>query len=369
MRSTWAWSRAAWRAARPPLRLRWASSVMCGPSMRRRLRGAPPLPAGAGTSAAPVGRALRELDALLEVRERACRWGNASASTKCSWKRGSTAVSIFSTRRVTSSISRRAAADSSAIIAPVPAELPAALTRSRSQSGISPRTIAWSGSIWLPNAPASRTSSTASMPAWSMSRRTPAYSAALASWIARTSFWVTRMRGSPAWSTYENVRPSGTMRAVRSASDPSMIPSGVITPARNSSAITSTMPEPQIPLTPSSAAASANPGSSDHSSEPMIRKRGSSVSRSIRTRSMAPGAARCPDEICAPSKAGPVGDEAASSARGCRARSRRSSRRRRRAGPHPRRGAASRRGSRRPCPRRRARRCTAARTHARRGAR
>ena len=92
-----------------------------------------------------------------------------------------------------------------------------------------------------------------------------------------------------------------------------MMPSGVMTPARNSSAITSTMPEPQIPLTPSSAAAAANPGSSDHSSEPMIRKRGSSVSRSIRTRSMAPGAARCPDEIWAPSKAGPVGDEAASS--------------------------------------------------------
>ena len=32
-----------------------------------------------------------------------------------------------------------------------------------SQSGISPRIIAWSGSIWLPNAPASRTSSTASI--------------------------------------------------------------------------------------------------------------------------------------------------------------------------------------------------------------
>jgi hypothetical protein len=32
----------------------------------------------------------------------------------------------------------------------------------------------------------------------------------------------------------------------------------------------------------------------------------------MRTRSMAPGAARWPPEISAPSKAGPVGDEAAS---------------------------------------------------------
>ena len=51
--------------------------------------------------------------------------GSAIASTKCSWKRGSTAVSIFSTRRTTPSISRRAARDSSAISAPVPAALPA----------------------------------------------------------------------------------------------------------------------------------------------------------------------------------------------------------------------------------------------------
>ena len=36
------------------------------------------------------------------------------------------------------------------------------------------------------------------------------------------------------------------------------------------------------------------PGSFDHRSEPMILKRGSSVSRSMRTRSIAPGAARWP---------------------------------------------------------------------------
>ena len=44
----------------------------------------------------------------------------------------------------------------------------------------------------------------------------------------------------------------------------------------------------------------------------MTRNRGSSVSRSIRTRSIAPGAARWPPLIWAPSKAGPVGLDAAS---------------------------------------------------------
>jgi hypothetical protein len=39
----------------------------------------------------------------------------------------------------------------------------------------------------------------------------------------------------------------------------------------------------------------------------MTVKRGSRVAGSMRTRSMAPGAARWPEEICAPSKAGPVG--------------------------------------------------------------
>ena len=39
----------------------------------------------------------------------------------------------------------------------------------------------------------------------------------------------------------------------------------------------------------------------------MTRNRGSSVSRSIRTRSIAPGAARWPALIWAPSNAGPVG--------------------------------------------------------------
>ena len=71
------------------------------------------------------------------------------------------------------------------------------------------------------------------------------------------------------------------------------------------------MPEPQIPVMPVARACSAKCGSSLHLSEPMILKRGSLVMGSMITRSIAPGAALCPWEICAPSKAGPVGEEQA----------------------------------------------------------
>ena len=137
----------------------------------------------------------------------------------------------------------------------------------------------------------------------------PAWSAAFASWIWRMSFWVTVSSGSPSERTYENVRPSGTIRGERAASAPSIVPSVVSTPARWSSAITSMIPEPQTPVT----CVPANAGSSDQISLPITRKRGSSVSGSIRTRSIAPGAARCPQLICAPSNAGPVGLDAARS--------------------------------------------------------
>ena len=93
-----------------------------------------------------------------------------------------------------------------------------------------------------------------------------------------------------------------------------MTPSWLMMPARYISAMISMMPEPHTPVTPVAAVAAANPGSSDHRSEPITLKRGSSVSRSMRTRSIAPGAARWPQLICAPSKAGPgragAGDEA-----------------------------------------------------------
>ncbi len=76
------------------------------------------------------------------------------------------------------------------------------------------------------------------------------------------------------------------------------------------------IPEPQMPVTPLRAMAALKPGSSDHRSEPMTLNFAASVIGSMRTLSIAPGAARCPQLICAPSKAGPVGLEQAS--RRCR---------------------------------------------------
>ena len=87
------------------------------------------------------------------------------------------------------------------------------------------------------------------------------------------------------------------------------MPSSEITPARNISATTSIMPEPQMPVILSSLVESSKPASVDHSSEPITLNFGSSVSRSIRTRSIAPAVARCPALISPPSKAGPVGLE------------------------------------------------------------
>ena len=75
----------------------------------------PPARAGSSIARARLGKASILL-------------GSAIAATKWSWKRGSIAVSIFSTRRTTSSISLRAARLSKQIRAPVPAALPAAAT-------------------------------------------------------------------------------------------------------------------------------------------------------------------------------------------------------------------------------------------------
>ncbi len=107
------------------------------------------------------------------------------------------------------------------------------------------------------------------------------------------------------------MRPSGWMRAVRAARPPCTTPSESITPARYISAITSMMPEPQMPVMSRSSVAAAKPGSSLHRSQPITLKRASSVSRSMRTRSIAPAVARWPQLSWAPSNAGPVGLEAA----------------------------------------------------------
>ena len=140
---------------------RWSSCLLGAVSVaavtavarRRRGRADPP------PSSSPIRRSGIATTAASRGNG-ADRCGMPRAPTNSSWNRGSTAVSILSTVRATRSISARAPADSSAISAPMPAALPTAFTSARSQSGMRPSTIAWSGSIWLPNAPARRTSST-----------------------------------------------------------------------------------------------------------------------------------------------------------------------------------------------------------------
>ena len=50
------------------------------------------------------------------------------------------------------------------------------------------------------------------------------------------------------------MRPVATMRSLRAARPPSITPSSLMMPARNISPIASMMPEPQMPVTPTSAA-------------------------------------------------------------------------------------------------------------------
>ena len=171
-RSTTAWTRAARRPSRPPPRRPVRVSLT------------------ALASAVAATLVAAEVDDAGEVRRRAVAYGNAIAATNSSWKRGSVAVSIFTTSRTASSISARRARDSSAYTAPAPAALPTERTRSTGQSGTSPSTIAWNGSMWAPNAPARRMSVISGDPACSTSSSMPARSAALASWIALTSFCV-----------------------------------------------------------------------------------------------------------------------------------------------------------------------------------
>ena len=52
------------------------------------------------------------------------------------------------------------------------------------------------------------------------------------------------------------------------------------------------MPEPHTPLIVRLSVAAAKPGSSLHRSQPITLKRGASVVRSMRTRSIAPAVAR-----------------------------------------------------------------------------
>ena len=124
------------------------------------------------------------------------------------------------------------------------------------------------------------------------------------------------------------------------------------------------MPEPQTPVTPVLAAASAKPGSSDQMSQPMTLKRGSSVSgrcapaRWRRARRAGRRRSARPRRPARSARSRPA------AAGGCRARSRRWCRHRRSASSR-RRSVALPTARRRRCRRRHGRRCRAARRRGR----
>ena len=129
----------------------------------------------------------------------AVAWGKAIAATNSSWNRGSVAVSILTTSRsgalhLGPPLVRQQCLDGSCTGGV--ADRPHA--GSTGQSGTRPRTMALTGSMCAPKAPASRTSVTSGCPACSSSSSMPARSAALASWIARTSFCVMARRVDPS---------------------------------------------------------------------------------------------------------------------------------------------------------------------------
>ncbi len=142
-RSAWACeARRAWRAARPPDRRRGAVVDHRSSSSVRPRR---PPAAPSRRVAAPAGRVGRSARGR-QVDDRgrgagtaAVRCGNAIASTKCSWKRGSTAVSIFSTRRTTRlDLAPGGARQQRDQRAGARRRCRPSATRSRSQSGIEP---------------------------------------------------------------------------------------------------------------------------------------------------------------------------------------------------------------------------------------
>ena len=108
---------------------------------------------------------------------------------------------------------------------------------------------------------------------------------------------------------YEFVRPSGTHLSDPVCSEDPISPVSSTNPDNRISAIASIIPDPHIPVIRTPLQVSSD----NQSSCPIILKNGVLVIGSIFTLSIAPGAARCPQVICAPSKAGPVGDEQARS--------------------------------------------------------
>ena len=313
-------ARAACRPARPPVRLLgasvWAVSVwsvsLMGCSSRSSRSRAPARAVAGGARRPSLRPTILGAGSGTTIDSRvdgSVVCGMPIAPTKCSWNRGSIAVSIFSTRRTTSSISARAARFNSAMRAPVPAALPADVTCSGSQSGTSPRTSAWTGSMCAPNAPARRMRSTVSMPEVVHQQPAPGVERGLrqldlAHVVLRddqSRLAVVQHVGERAAVGHDPRRPRrqrAVDHAVRRQDARQEHLGDHLDDARAADPGDLRRVEPRLV------------GPCDRRRSRV--KRGSSVCSSMRTRSIAPGAARWPQLICAPSNAGPVGLDAAS---------------------------------------------------------
>ena len=178
--------------------------------------------------------------------------GSPSRSTKCSWKRGSIAVSIFSMRSHDAPRSRRAPCVRAARCARRcrPRCRPRRPCRGRSPGSCR---APWrsSTSMWLPKAPASVIRSTGvdavavhQQPDAGVERGLGELDGAHV--VLRDA----RVSARPRAAGSRRCGPSASTRGVRAAMAPSTTPSWVMMPARYISAITSMMPEPQMPVTP-----------------------------------------------------------------------------------------------------------------------
>ena len=120
-------------------------------------------------------------------------------------------------------------------------------------------------------------------PSWSMSSRTPGVQRGLGQLDRAHVVLGDRGCAGRRRRLVEDVAERPAVRRRRAAcarrARRRSTPSAVMTPARNSSATTSMMPEPQMPVTPGAGGLErvGEPGSSDQASTPMTRKRGSSV--------------------------------------------------------------------------------------------
>ena len=192
------------------------------------------------------------------------RGGSPSRRRSAAWNRGSTAVSIFSTVRTTRSISRRASPESSAISAPVPAAFPAGADAVQGRVGDEPEhervervDLAPERAGELdpvdrldPEVVHQESRSRVERGLGELDRADVVLGDRRRGDAGRPR----RCRDPPRAALVEHVRERPAVRARCAAtappSSPSIAPSAVITPARNSSAMTSTMPEPQMPVTP-----------------------------------------------------------------------------------------------------------------------